>query len=369
MIKNIKQFLFIAALLIIAAGAQPAQTAFWQWSTTPANNATADPNINWSEGMSPSSVNDSARAMMSVLANWRKDVSGTILSGGSTSAITITTNTGYPNLAALDGQMISFLHNFSGNTAGATLNIDGTGPIVIKTGTTPIPTDSLMAGGFYSVVYYASDNSYRIHGTFNSANSVPLGGIIFTTMSTAPNANFLSANGQCISQTTYSVFYAAIGSPGQGACASGQFPLIDLRGRVIAGLDILPGSVAANRMTASPNGCGSSFTTMGVFCASGAEAHILSAAQIPTITSSGSMSGSSSGSISGATSTVTLSGFCSNCGVGGGGSFGPAGSASVSGSYSGSASVSGSVTSNNTGGGASSAVQPTVGFYPWVRVL
>ena len=41
-----------------------------QWSTTAANNATADPAINWQEGQAPSTVNDSARAMMAAIATW-----------------------------------------------------------------------------------------------------------------------------------------------------------------------------------------------------------------------------------------------------------------------------------------------------------
>ncbi|MBB5509556.1 tail fiber domain-containing protein [Paraburkholderia atlantica] len=43
--------------------------ALWQWSTTPANNATAGA-INWAEGQAPSTVNDSARQMMADVANW-----------------------------------------------------------------------------------------------------------------------------------------------------------------------------------------------------------------------------------------------------------------------------------------------------------
>jgi len=38
--------------------------SFWKWSRTAANNATADGSINWAEGQAPSTVNDSARAMM-----------------------------------------------------------------------------------------------------------------------------------------------------------------------------------------------------------------------------------------------------------------------------------------------------------------
>lgn len=44
--------------------------ALWQWSTTPANNATAATAINWAEGQPPSSVNDSARQMMADVATW-----------------------------------------------------------------------------------------------------------------------------------------------------------------------------------------------------------------------------------------------------------------------------------------------------------
>jgi len=46
------------------------QTLVGLWSQTAANNATADPAINWQEGQPPSSVNDSARAMMAAIATW-----------------------------------------------------------------------------------------------------------------------------------------------------------------------------------------------------------------------------------------------------------------------------------------------------------
>jgi hypothetical protein len=45
--------------------------SFWKWSRTAANNATADGSINWAEGQAPSTVNDSARAMMAAASNDR----------------------------------------------------------------------------------------------------------------------------------------------------------------------------------------------------------------------------------------------------------------------------------------------------------
>jgi hypothetical protein len=43
--------------------------ALWQWSTTPANNASAGA-IDWAEGQPPSTVNDSARQMMADVATY-----------------------------------------------------------------------------------------------------------------------------------------------------------------------------------------------------------------------------------------------------------------------------------------------------------
>jgi len=48
--------------------------SFWKWSRTAASNATADGSINWAEGQAPSTVNDSARAMMAAASKpeWRR---------------------------------------------------------------------------------------------------------------------------------------------------------------------------------------------------------------------------------------------------------------------------------------------------------
>ncbi|NBV06668.1 MAG: hypothetical protein EBS06_05470 [Proteobacteria bacterium] len=43
------------------------------WSTTPANNATYDPDINWQEGQAPSTVNGSARQMMAAIRSKWED--------------------------------------------------------------------------------------------------------------------------------------------------------------------------------------------------------------------------------------------------------------------------------------------------------
>jgi len=51
------------------------------WSQTAANNATYDPSLSWAEGMAPSSVNDSARAMMASTKKWADDIAGATVTG------------------------------------------------------------------------------------------------------------------------------------------------------------------------------------------------------------------------------------------------------------------------------------------------
>jgi hypothetical protein len=50
----------------------------YKWSRTAASNATADSSVNWAEGQAPSSVNDSARALMASAAGFRDDIAGAI---------------------------------------------------------------------------------------------------------------------------------------------------------------------------------------------------------------------------------------------------------------------------------------------------
>lgn len=100
------------------------------WSQTAAANSNADPSVGWAEGMAPSSVNDSARAEMASVKKWADDIAGATVTGGSSTAYTLSTFQSFDTLARLNGQVIAFTPHTT-STAGSpniTLNVDSSEP-------------------------------------------------------------------------------------------------------------------------------------------------------------------------------------------------------------------------------------------------
>ena len=143
----------------------------WKWSKTPASNASADSTINWAEGQSPGSVNDSARAMMAATAKFRDDIAGSILTGGTSTAYAITSNQSFSSLATMSGHTLAFTaHATSG--ANPTLNVDGLGGKAIQTASgAAIAAGALLANAVYRVTYDNSIPAFLLNGYF--ANITP----------------------------------------------------------------------------------------------------------------------------------------------------------------------------------------------------
>lgn len=275
-----KEILKFAVLLMVAIGAGPAAASLWQWSQTAGNNATSDPSINWSEGMSPSSVNDSARAMMAVVAKYRDDISGTLATSGSGTAYTISTNSGNLPSPPSTGQMLAFTPHVT-NGVAATLVTDGGSayPFQITAGTA-LPAATLIAGTPYRASF--NGTAWVMEAGYANPYGIPLGGFLHSTLPTPPNSNFIMAYGQCISSTTYNAYFLALGSPASGSCPGGQFAVIDVRGRNLTALDNL-GGTPANRLTTSLNGCGVSFYSVGISCTQSGESQTLGMSQLPAV--------------------------------------------------------------------------------------
>jgi microcystin-dependent protein len=249
-----KPWRFALAAIMICASI-PASATMWKWSQTAATNSSSDSTINWAEGQAPSSVNDSARAVMAAIAKYRDDVSGSAPSnailevGGTSTAYTLTSN--QTITANTNGFTVTFRVG-SGLTNGAavTLAVDSqTARAIQGINGTNLTGGELVEGSTYTVTYFATAAKWLLHNFYYGSPGVPPASIQAYAGTTAPSG-YLLAYGQCVSRTTYAALFAIISTtyPGTGACTGSEFGIPDLRGRVIAGQDDMGGGGSANRL-------------------------------------------------------------------------------------------------------------------------
>lgn len=252
---------------------------FYNWSKTASNNASADSTVNWAEGQAPSSVNDSARAMMASTAAFRDDIAGAITTGGTSTAYTVSSYQVFDTLAHLNGQMIAFTPHTT-NTAGSpnvTLNVDGLGAKSIQVSPgVELAAGILVAGTPYVALYNATNGVFFLQNFFGNPYIIPIGGSLDFWGSSAPNSSFALMYGQAISRTTYAVLFSLLGTTYGTGDGSTTFNIPDLRGRVVAGKDDMGGS-AASRLTSSY--FGTSAAALGAV--GGSQSHTLVAGELP----------------------------------------------------------------------------------------
>jgi hypothetical protein len=153
-------------------------SGIYSWSQTDASNATADSTITWSEGQTPGSVNDSNRALMGRLADWRDDLAGVkpsnaeMVTGGAADAQTLTTNGAIDPAALTHGWMITFQAGFT-NTTACTLAVDSlTAKQIQAVAGSNLSGGEIIAGRYYTVHYNQPDDAWILHngGYVPSAN-------------------------------------------------------------------------------------------------------------------------------------------------------------------------------------------------------
>ncbi len=214
------------------------------WSQTAASNATADANANWAEGMAPSQVNDSARAIMASVAKWRDDMSGTLNTTGSNTAYTVTTNQGFASLSALDGKSLALRFDKT-NGASPTLSVDSlTAKPIQMDSTLAIATSTVRATSIHHLTY---DNSAGVFILHNGHSITEAGRIAPHARSTAP-PGWLLCDGTGYSRTTYADLFAIV-STTYGSSDGSTFKVPDLTGRVPAGKE-----ASATRLTTAVGG-------------------------------------------------------------------------------------------------------------------
>jgi hypothetical protein len=158
------------------------------WSKTSADNDDADADINWAEGQAPSTVNNSARALMAGVAKLRDDQGGALATTGSSNAYLLTTNSTYAAYA--NGMRVTAKANHS-NTGAATINVDTLGVKKIRkitaSGEGALAAGDIVSGAYYDFVYNSALDSSA--GAFEIKPALAVGvDITGTTAETAPAA-------------------------------------------------------------------------------------------------------------------------------------------------------------------------------------
>ena len=134
----------------------------YKWDTTAANNATADPDIDWQEGQSPRTVNDSARQMMAGLAHFRNDLASALTTGGTGNAYTVTPTSQPSSLA---NGWVGLVRFDRANTGAATMQVGGlpaTPADLVDAEGNALPSDFIAANGIYLVAYNPTTAKFHI---------------------------------------------------------------------------------------------------------------------------------------------------------------------------------------------------------------
>ena len=132
------------------------------WSLTPGTNQTADPAVNQRERMAPSQVNDAIRQIMARLKAFALDTSGSLVTGGTATAYTLTTNEGFT--ALVNGLSVT-VRMHATNGAAPTFAPDSLAAKAIQVlSGTAAPAGALQAGSLQTFTYNASADAWIVRG-------------------------------------------------------------------------------------------------------------------------------------------------------------------------------------------------------------
>lgn len=129
-----------------------------QWNVSASSNNSAPPD-GWPEGQAPSSVNNCGREVMAAVARWYAQMNGSLTSGGTANAQTITTSDSHAALG--DIPMLVFEAGAT-NTAACTLAVDGLTAKNIQLHGTNLAGGEIVSGQTYAVVYNSTNDKFDL---------------------------------------------------------------------------------------------------------------------------------------------------------------------------------------------------------------
>ena len=131
-----------------------------QWSVTASSNNSAAPN-GAPEGMSPSGVNDVIRENMSAGAKVYKDQKGALVSGGTGTAYTLTTNNAHAALGDI-GFTVFRVNTIS--TGAATIAVDGLAAKSLKISGANVTAGDLPQDVLIGIAYNSTTDAFDVFG-------------------------------------------------------------------------------------------------------------------------------------------------------------------------------------------------------------
>jgi hypothetical protein len=124
------------------------------------------------EGMLGSAINNGARALEGLLARWYEDTDGSITSGGSANAYTLTSRRTIASL--VNNTVMVFTSNFA-NTGAATLAFNGlTAKSIKRPNGDALAANDIVSGQVVAVIYKSSPDEWRMlsPGKFSASDTV-----------------------------------------------------------------------------------------------------------------------------------------------------------------------------------------------------
>jgi microcystin-dependent protein len=248
--------------------------SLYDWSTTPGSNGNIDAAINFLEGQAPSTVNNSARALMAEIKKWHLDITGALVSTGTGNSYEVSPTATVPALAT--GITLIFKADKT-NTGNATFKVGSltSKPIVLATGT-EVPPLQIQQDYFYTVVYDLTNDVFVL--TNPTIGPYMPAGVMWEYPGSTLPPGFIWANGVDQSRAQYPnlfVAYNTVHGPGDGATT---FGIPDRQGRTSIGREGMGGVTPPGRVTTA--GSGIDATTLGAV--GGFQAVTLTVTQMPS---------------------------------------------------------------------------------------
>ncbi|WP_273721061.1 MULTISPECIES: phage tail protein [unclassified Bartonella] len=236
-------------------------SSIYDWSLIASENAYADESINWAEGQPPSSVNDSARAMMQRIKEYLLDNGGVIDTQfrldkeNNRTAIRLMTKSSFESYEG--GIVVRFrAQEQNSGITNVALNQLLARPVYMATpnGLAPLRGGEMQRGGLYELVYTCDIAGKNADGWFLTNPTVKLPeipplpslpslpesfapGFIGTFATEKVPSGWLLCDGKAYSRKAYASLFAVLGEIWGRGDGRTTFNVPDLRGMFLRGLD------------------------------------------------------------------------------------------------------------------------------------